>query len=608
MTAQAVPPAGHTSDPPRETVPDLLRAAADTFTDHVAVRGPGATVTYGQLAGRVRAAAAELRLRGVQRGDLVGLSTTRTIDLVVAALAILEVGAGIVPVDPRQAPQRVRQSLAELDPAIVLVWPDGHRTHPRAVPVTDVTARPTDDAPETSPPVRITAGQLAYVAHTSGSQGRPKAVPVPHGALANRIMWAQGCYPIGLGDTVLHAGSLVFDFSFWEILAPLCFGAAIAMAPEGIEADPARLSAFLVDNEVTVAHFVPSLLAEFLGTAGTDGLRGLRYFLSGGERLSVEVARRLLLATSARVFNQYGPAETCIDVLACEVRDADLAAGTVPLGRPISGVVAVALAQDGSTVEDGMPGELHVGGACLAWGYHGMGARTAADFAPDPFSGIPGARLYRTGDVVRRRPDGTYEFLGRTDDQVKVLGVRIDPAEVEDLLLQHPAVAAAAVVTVPGDTVPVLVAHLVCAGGDPDDAELRALLADRLPVAALPARFARHPELPRLAGGKVDRAALASAASEQAHEPVAAMPPVSETESRVAEIWSDVLGTGPVGLASDFFELGGQSLLAMRMIARVRRRFGLPVPARAIFDAPTVQRFAAFIDEMLPDDLALEVR
>jgi amino acid adenylation domain-containing protein len=569
-------------------------------------------VTYGQLVRRVRTAATELRLRGVRHGDRVALSTTRSTDLVVATLAVLEVGAAVVPVDPRQAPERVRQSLAELDPIVVLTQPGLPDPHPRAVAITEVTARTTGNEPDAPPPVRVTADQLAYVAHTSGSLGRPKAVPVPHGALANRIMWAQQCYPVGPGDTVLHAGSLAFDFSFWEILAPLCFGASVAVAPEGIEAEPAQLAGFLARCGVTVAHFVPSLLAEFLDAAGADGLRGLRYFLCGGERLSVGVARRLLRATPARVFNQYGPAETCIDVLAGEVGEADLAAGAVPLGRPISGVVAVALDQDGAPVAAGESGELHVGGTCLAWGYHGMGGRTAAEFGPDPFSGVAGARLYRTGDLVRYRPDGAFEFLGRTDDQVKIHGVRIDPAEVEDVLLGHPAVVVAAVVAIPstGDTVPVLVAHLVCAGGEPGDAELRALLADRLPIAALPTRYVHHSELPRLASGKIDRAALALASTpgRPAPQPAGSARPATETERRVADIWSEVLGTGPVGLASDFFELGGQSLLAMRMIARVRRRFGLPVPARAIFDAPTVRRFAAFLDEMRPEHVAMEVR
>jgi amino acid adenylation domain-containing protein len=608
-----VPPAGHGPGP---TVPGRFLAACAAYPGRVAVTGDGEALTYRELGARVAALAGGLAERGAGRGDLVALGASRSADYVTAVLAIMTAGAAVVPVDLRQAPERGRRLLAGLAPALVLGEVQDAAAWPGAVTVADLAAGLAADQGDSGPRGGGPgAGDLAYVEHTSGSTGVPKAVAVPHGALDHRIGWAQELYPLRPGDTVLHAGSLLFDFSFWEILAPLCAGATVAVAPPGLEAEPAALAEFMVAHWVTVAHFVPSLLTEFLAVTLSDGaspaaLAGLRCVLAGGERLPAALARRLLDATPAALFNQYGPTEACIDVLAGQVRAGDLAGGTVSLGRPVPGVIARVLDDAGQPVPDGEPGGLYVGGPCLAWGYRGQAGRTAAQFVPDPWSREPGARLYRTGDLVRRDPGGGLEFLGRADDQVKIRGVRIELGEVEDALRGHPTVTAAYVTLADG----ALVAHVApdqagtdqastdrastdqASTGQAGDDDLRAFLAARLPAAAIPAAFARYPALPRLPSGKVDRSALAAARGPAAASAPAADPPATATEQAVAQIWADVLGVPAVGRSADFFALGGQSLLAMRMIARVRRQFGVRVPARVIFDAATVERFAAFLD------------
>lgn len=602
-TIPNVPPAGHLAGyrriVPQESIVPWLREAAEFYADQPAVFGQDAVVSYRELEHRVAALAAALRDRGANRGDLIAVSTSRSVDLLAATLAILRINAVICPVDLGQAPERTRQMLARLRPRMILVDDGEITTIPGAVSVSALAwQRAGDEAPSLSGEADPGGQDLAYVEPTSGSTGQPKAVAVPHRALANLIAWTQRRYPIGVGDTLIYAGSLAYDIWFWDILASLCFGAAIALAPPGIEAEPARLAEFISASRVSALHFTPSLLTEFLAAAEPAQLTSVRYAFCGGERLHADLARQMLASIPGRLFNRYGPTETCIYVIDHEVSEQDLASESVPIGRPIWGVTARVLDSHGLQVPQGQPGILHVGGTCLAWGYLRAGARTAEAFIPDPWSEDPGARMYRTGDVVRQRPDGLFEFLGRADDEVKIRGVRVKLAEIEYALLRLPAVKAAAVTAAGDPRQPTLVAHLVDAGSSDD--ELRSFLADQLPLAAIPARFIRRPSLPKLANGKTDRASLSDAAlfDDQAAVPGAA-PPLTQTEQQVAEIWSEVLGVESVGRKGHFFELGGQSLLAMRMIVRIRRKFGIRIPVRAIFDAPNVESFSALLDKML---------
>ncbi|MFJ9774320.1 amino acid adenylation domain-containing protein [Kitasatospora sp. NPDC101157] len=584
---------------PDTTVWDLMAATNADRPDEVALTDGTRRFTRAEVATAAARFARALHAAGVRPGDTVALCSTRSVEQVLALVGILGAGAAVAPFDVRHAAAAVRENVARLAPAAVLADTAGAELVPGALRLDDLLSA--DGVPSGSPPPPGPGpADLAYVLHTSGSSGRPKPVQVPHSALQNRFLWAQSCYPIGPGDTVAHWGSLVFDCSFWLLLAPLCFGATLYVAPDGTEAEPRELAARFDRHRVTVMHSVPSLLREFTAEGGGPALAALRYLLIGGERLPGDLVRHVLDLTGARIFNQYGPTETCIDVLTHEIGPGDEELDAVPIGRPIDGVHAVIADDAGAPVPPGTPGELLIGGTSVGWGYAGAAAATAARFVPDPH-GAPGGRLYRTGDLARRRPDGVFEFLGRVDQQVKIRGVRVEPSDVEHALLLHPDVDQAAVVAVqdrPHGGVR-LVAHLVTGDRSPDDATLRRFLADRLVSAALPDGYRRHPALPRLTSGKIDRLELARQSARDGATAPGGPPhraPHTETERAVALIWQDLLRVERVGRDSDFLSLGGQSLLAMRLIARVRAGFRVRLPTRTIFDAPTLAGFAAAVD------------
>ncbi len=440
----------------------------------------------------------------------------------------------------------------------------------------------------------VSADTLAYVIYTSGSTGRPKGVAVPHGALANHMRWMQEELPLAADDRVLQRTSLGFDASVWEVLAPLLAGARLVLAPPDAQRDPALLLRVLSGEGVTVAQFVPSLLAVLLDEPGWEGCGPLRRVFCGGEALPAGVAARVRERTGAEVVNLYGPTETCID--ATWHRFAEGGAGAVvPIGLPVANTRAHVLGEGMRAAPAGVPGELYLGGAQLARGYLGRPDLTAERFVPDPFSGTPGARLYRTGDRVRRLAGGALEYLGRTDHQVKVRGFRVEPGEVESVLREHPAVRDAAVVVREAS----LAAYLVPAPGAeiPPAAELRGWARERLPEHMVPAALVVLDALPLTASGKLDRRALPAphlAADEEAYAA-----PRTPTEERLAGIWGAVLGVERVGVRDDFFDLGGHSLLATQVASRVREAFRVELLVADLFQHLTVEELARRVDELV---------
>ncbi|WET76910.1 amino acid adenylation domain-containing protein [Amycolatopsis sp. QT-25] len=584
-----------TTEPAGRSLPELFFDQAARSPASVAVLSDVDEVSYGELAARVDALAGHLRQHGVGTETPVGVALDRGTDLVVALLAILTAGGTYVPLPPDHPAGRLHQIVADTGATLVLshstvdvrlpdtltrIDLDGHR---------DTIARHT----LAERPV-IHGAQIAYVVHTSGSTGTPKGVAVTHGGIRNRVLWSVRTQ-LTAADRVLQKTTIGFDASLWELLAPFAAGATLVMAPPGAHRDPAAMAGAIVRHGATILQLVPSVLRLLLDEPGFAECASLRLVCSAGEALPASLCRRLTALLDVEVENTYGPTECAIDVTAWRYRR-EGEDGTVPIGTPLSGTRVFVVDASDRLVPIGVPGELCVSGAGLARGYVDRPSQTARQFTPHPYPSVPGERWYRTGDLVRWRQDGVLEFVGRVDDQVKIGGVRIEPAEIEAALCAHPGVAAAAVVphwTPAGDTT--LVAYAVPADG-PLPADLREHLAARLPAPMLPRAVHALDALPLGPNGKLDRAALPAPDSAPESTSDDRTAPHTPTEELVATAMAELLGVDHVGVRADFFALGGHSLLAIRLVLRLRREFGDELTVGELFDDRTVERLAARLD------------
>ncbi|MFG2226237.1 amino acid adenylation domain-containing protein [Streptomyces sp. NPDC048644] len=567
---------------------------------------------YAELDARASALAAHLAGRGVTPDAPVAVCLPRGSDLVTAVLGVMAGGGAHLPLSPDDPPARLVDMLRAAGAAHILTT---RALAPvlavAGVPVTAVDTFPWDAAPHPGPaPAPVGPDHLAYVIHTSGSTGAPKAVGVPHRGLANRVRTLQDTHGLDASDRVLHKTPATFDVSVEELLWPLTTGATLVVAAPGGHRDPTYLVELIERERVTTVHFVPPLLAAFLEEPGLDRCASLRRVLCSGQELPPASRDRCLERLPVRLFNAYGPTEASIEVTEgeCTAGDADGDTGDprVSIGRPIAGAEVYVLDGELRPVPVGVPGELYLGGTGLARGYLGQPALTADRFVPHPYSRVPGARLYRTGDLVRWRPDAGLDFLGRNDHQVKIRGVRIEPGEIENVIRTHPDVREATVIAArpDGAASPELHAYLVRneaaqAADHPDDdafaAALRGHLRDRLPGFMVPARFLVLPRLPLNASGKVDRAALPDAGPAAppatAEEPAE---PADDVEATLVRIWSQVLGRPHTGVTEDFFAIGGDSLKSIQLVHRAREA-GLSLRVGDIFHHPTVQDLAAHL-------------
>jgi amino acid adenylation domain-containing protein len=459
-------------------------------------------VTYGELAARTVTLAAELRASGVGPESVVALCFRRSPEMVVAMLATLLAGAAYLPLEPEHPPERLRRLVADVRPLRLLAGPDV------AVDL-DLPGRGRGAPPALPAPAG--GEHLAYVIHTSGSTGVPRAVAVPHRAVANHLAWLRRRLPLSPDDRVLQLAPYSFDASVTEFFWPLTSGATLVMVPHGMHWNPEEVIATIVREGVTCVRLPPSLLPFVLAERDVQRCRSLRLVVCGGEALTAELRRRWLQVLPwTELHNRYGPTEAAVAVT-YERCGSDDEAGPVSLGRPIDGVRMGIVDEDLRPVPRGVTGQIVVAGAALARGYPTAPAATAERFVPCPF-GPPGARMLTTGDVGRLAPDGRFEFSGRLDDEIKVRGFRVHPAEVEAALERHEAVARCAVVVCerpPG--VQGLAAFVVPRpGAAPGAAELRRFAAAILPPHLVPRSFAEVPGLPLGPNGKLDRSALAS--------------------------------------------------------------------------------------------------
>ncbi|MFJ9567910.1 amino acid adenylation domain-containing protein, partial [Streptomyces fuscichromogenes] len=599
------------------TLPALFAQQTARTPGAVAVVCREQSVTYAELNARANRLARALVRRGVGPESAVAVAMDRSVDLVVAVLAVWKAGGALLPVDPGWPAARMTVVLDDCGARIAVADPaaaDGTFGQAATATGTEVIPAEAGDGEDaTDPPAGRSADVTAYVMYTSGSTGTPKGVVVSQRDLVELV--SDRCW--GKPDRVLWHAPYAFDASVYELWVTLAGGGTVIVAPAG-DVDDRALRSLTAEHGLSHVHVTAGLM-RVLAEEDPGCFTGLREVLTGGDVVPATAVAAVLEACPGVVVRHlYGPTETTLCATQHLVAGAGAVPDILPIGRPMDDT-RIYLLDDGlSPVPPGVPGEVYVAGAGLARGYHGRPAMTAERFAACPF-GAPGERMYRTGDLARWTHDGQLVFAGRADDQVKVRGFRIEPGEVESALAAHPRVAQAVVIAredTPGDKR--LIAYVVpdgehgaggeqgAGGGNNDLAgELRTFAGERLPDHMVPAAVVELTELPLTVNGKVDRAALPAPEYRTAVE---AREPATEQERILCEIFADVLGLERVGPDDDFFDLGGHSLLVTRLVNRIRSILGVEAGIWLLFEVPTPARLAARIADAAPARLGLERR
>ncbi|WP_169813176.1 amino acid adenylation domain-containing protein [Nocardia jejuensis] len=583
----------------RTSVVGAILAQCRRTPDAIAVHtGSASHLTYRELAERSVALSMLLRDNGVGIGDLVAIMLERGPDLVIAILATMHAGAAYVPIDPAYPAERVEYLLTDSAAAVVLT--DAATVAPSGVTV----LTPDRWAERTAPPVLrpepVPGGtDLAYVIYTSGSTGKPKGVAVEHHSIVNRLSWMQRRYPLGPSDVILQKTPSSFDVSVWELFWWGLAGAQVALLKPGGEKDPRDILDAIADFGVTVLHFVPSMLTPFLDLLESDPALTSRAaslrtaFCSGEALLPHQVSRwnRIFASigdAAPRLVNLYGPTEATVDVSYYDCpTDPDLPVSRIPLGRAIDNTRLYVLGPGDQPQPAGVPGELCIAGAGVARGYLNRPELTAEKFVPDPFH--PGERMYRTGDLARLLADGELEYLGRIDRQVKIRGNRVELGEVENALATLPSITAAAVIDLQSPTRGSYLAAYCVSGAPLEPALLRAALAKTLPEYMIPVQYIAVAAIPLTPSGKTDRAALISI--RPTREPAPHTAPRTRVQQQLAHVWAEVFDRESISVTDNFYDLGGDSILLLRVRARARAR-GLLFSARDIAESPTIAELA----------------
>jgi amino acid adenylation domain-containing protein len=579
------------------TMPKLFEAQVAKTPDAVAVRFDDTLLTYAELNARANQFARRLRSLGVGPSSLVALHIERSLDMLIALLSVQKAGGAYVPLDPSLPAERLYFMLSDSGATVLvtggaapaeLAVPDG--VYLMDLKAESVTSRGLD-----SSNLDAIAGQddVAYVIYTSGSTGKPKGVAVSHGSLTNFLCSMKHEPGLDADDVVLAVTTISFDIAALELYLPLLVGARIELASRRVAADPTKLAQLVSVSNATVMQATPTAWRQLLevGWRGRQGFRAL----CGGEALPPDLADALLEKVE-ELWNLYGPTETTVW---STVERVGREASAISIGRPIANTQVYILDSAGELVPIGVPGEIWIGGAGVAVGYHRRPELTAQRFVPDRFSGQPAARLYRTGDLGRWGGDGRLFHLGRLDDQVKLRGFRIELGEIESVLLQHPAVQSCAVVVRDDQTGDRrLIAYIIA----PNKSaalidELRGLLKAKLPQYMIPSAIVPMASFPHTSSGKLDRSALPlpDAGTLQSGRTSAA--PKTRTEKELASIWSELLGVKDVGVHDNFFDLGGHSLLIIRLINEVRKALGFPLRVSEVLQNPTIDLLARLVNE-----------
>ncbi|MGB5707045.1 MAG: amino acid adenylation domain-containing protein, partial [Arenicellales bacterium] len=592
--------------PQQRYVHELFERQVDRAPDAVAVTLDDEQLSYGELNARANQLSHYLRGLGVGPKVLVGLCVERSLEMIVGIMGILKIGGIYVPLDPKYPKNRLAFILEDAQIRTVLTQysllnrlpaPDGQ------IVCLDrdwhtIRAQPFNNATND-----LSSKDVAYVIYTSGSTGKPKGVAVPHSAISSHCQIMADHYRLRSSDHMLQFSHFSFDQSLEQILLPLSCGACVVLSSEDV-LDPMRLTATLFRHNVTVLNLPPAYWQQWVQALNDQGAQDyppeLRLVIIGGDVIpsdSVCMWNNLGISQSAELLNAYGPTEATITTTTYRVKD-DQKLDVVPIGRPLPGRSVYILDRHLQPVPIGIVGELHIGGLALARGYINRPKLTTEKFIPDPFSDNPEARLYKTGDLARYRPDGNIEFLGRLDHQVKIRGFRIELGEIEAALRLHPGVRGAVVnVYEPTRRDKGLAAYVV---GDSDlvtaEGELLHFLKQKLPDYMMPIVFVELDALPLTPNGKVDRNALPvprKVRSENLKNDFVAAR--TELENKLVDIWTEVLSVERIGINNNFFELGGHSIIAMQIIARIRTALNIELPLITLFELPTIREIAKVI-------------
>jgi amino acid adenylation domain-containing protein len=582
----------------------LFEAKANKTPDRLAVISADGALSFRELRLRSNQLAHDLHVAGVGPETITGLFAERSLEMVIGILGILKAGGAYLPIDPSLPAERVRFMLDDARVGVVVTQesaaaatPGGRFEIKLSPEGLAARLRPSGECSE-SPDPGIDPDNLAYVLYTSGSTGWPKGVAVTHRSIWNHMHWFIEDCPVSEDDRVLQKTAFGFDASVWEFFAPLITGAQLVMASPGGHQETAYLINTIAEQSITIAQFVPSMLRLLLDENGFEDCESLKVVYCGGEPLSTDLQDKFHARSNGELRNLYGPTEGTIDVTSWRCGRTPESA-SIPIGRPISNTRAYILDTWLQPVAIGVVAELHIAGECLSRGYVGRPELTAAAFIPDPFGGSEGARLYRTGDLARSLSDGSIDYQGRIDHQLRIRGFRVEIGEIDAALARHPHLREAAVTAQerqPGG--PVLVAYIVPVGDRaPDAADLRSHLKTYLPDYMMPAIFVSLKALPKTTHGKIDRRALPEPDWE-ADTSVPFVPPETPTQRLIAETLAGLIGIVQVGLDENFFDLGGDSIIAARMAARLREACGVEMTIRSILEHPTVAELSRHVELM----------
>jgi amino acid adenylation domain-containing protein len=575
---------------------ELFEAQVERTPDAVAVVFEGSRLTYRELDRRADELAHRLRRLGVAPNVLVALFLNRSIDMLVGMLGVLKAGGAYIPLDPTHPRNRIAWVLEDAQPLVLLAHSQLKSSLPphcaRVVTLDGNIPAEFGSEPDPVAPRTSHLSNLAYVIYTSGSTGKPKGVEIEHGAVINFLTSMQRRPGLDVEDTVLAITTLAFDIAVLEIFLPLACGASVVIASAEATHDGTALAELITRCGITVMQATPSTLRMLLD-AGWTGASRLK-ILCGGEAWTAELAEPLLTRCSS-LWNMYGPTETTVWSAVAKVETGQ----PIVIGTPVANTRLYVLDRALQLLPVGVPGELYIGGKGLARGYLGQPELTRERFVRDPYASGSGALMFRTGDSVRRLADGTLEFIGRLDNQVKIRGHRVELGEIEAVLVRHPDVTQCAIVASDdsgGERR--LVAYFVPASGSAVAVgDLRLLLSEAVPNYMIPSAFVSLSSLPLTPNGKLDRKALPSPDQTAFDVDEASVTPSNPDEEEMARIWCEILDVARVGIRDNFFDLGGNSLLAVRVVGRMNQKLGTKLGVGTIFHQPTIEGMSTLVKE-----------